>query len=83
MDVPHPVKTLTDPVTLTNPARLKIPTTYILTVEKGKEAKDDGFASQAERARQRGWPVLQLEADHNPQWFTPKTLVVMIEGIIK
>lgn len=83
VDVPHPVKTLTDPVTLTNPARLKIPTTYILTVEKGKEAKDDGFASQAERARQRGWPVLQLEADHNPQWFTPKTLMAMIEGIIK
>jgi hypothetical protein len=51
--------------------------------EKGKEAKDDGFASQAERARQRGWPVLQLEADHNPQWFTPKTLMAMIEGIIK
>lgn len=83
VDVPHPVKTLTDPVSLTNPARLKIPTTYILTVEKGKEAKDDGFASQAERARQRGWPVLQLEADHNPQWFTPKTLVAMMEGIMK
>jgi len=83
LDVPHPVRTLTDRLSLTNPARLTIPTTYILTVEKGKEAKDDGFASQAERARQRGWPVLQLEADHNPQWFTPKTLVAMMEGIMK
>jgi pimeloyl-ACP methyl ester carboxylesterase len=83
VDVPHPVKTLTDPLSLTNPARLKIPTTYILTVEKGKEAKDDGFAAQADRARLRGWPVLQLEADHNPQWFTPKTLVAMLEGIMR
>lgn len=83
VDVPHPMKTLMDPLSLTNPERLKISTTYILTVEKGKDAKDDAFASQADRARQRGWPVLQLEADHNPQWFTPKTLVAMIEGIIK
>jgi pimeloyl-ACP methyl ester carboxylesterase len=78
-DVPHPFKTLSDAITLTNALRLKIPTTYILTVEKGKEAKDDDFATQAERAKKKNWPVLQLEADHNPQWSAPEALV----GILK
>ncbi|MDB5280625.1 MAG: pytH [Ferruginibacter sp.] len=80
-DVPHPFKTLSDKITLTNASRLKIPTTYILTVEKGKEAKDDDFASQAERAKQKHWPVLQLEADHNPQWSAPEALVSILKKV--
>ena len=73
-----PGRTLTDPVTLTNPARLKIPTTYILTVER-QGSERWWLCLTGRHARQRGWPVLQLEADHNPQWFTPKTLMAMIE----
>ena len=42
-DVPHPLKTLTDPIALKNPARLKIKTDYILTVGPGKEPQQDGF----------------------------------------
>jgi pimeloyl-ACP methyl ester carboxylesterase len=80
-DVPHPYKTFTDAISLTNKDRLKIPTTYILTVEKGKEAKDDDFASQAERARKKGWPILVLEADHNAQWSAPVALVDMLKKI--
>ena len=81
-DVPHPYKTLSDSIILKNPMRMKIPTTYILTVEKGKEPKDDGFASQAERAKKREWKVLQLEADHNAQWSAPKELVEILQGIV-
>jgi pimeloyl-ACP methyl ester carboxylesterase len=80
-DVPHSFKTLTDTVFLKNPLRLKIPTTYILTVAKGVDPKDDDFASQAERARKKGWPILQLEADHNPQWSAPEAFVEMLEKI--
>jgi pimeloyl-ACP methyl ester carboxylesterase len=80
-DVPHPYKTFTDAISLINKGRLKIPTTYILTVEKGKEAKDDDFASQAERARKKGWPILVLEADHNAQWSAPVALVDMLKKI--
>ncbi|MDN3656489.1 alpha/beta fold hydrolase [Ferruginibacter paludis] len=80
-DVPHPYKTFTDAISLNNKERLKIPTTYILTVEKGKEAKADDFASQAERAWKKGWPILVLEADHNAQWSAPEALVDMLRKV--
>jgi pimeloyl-ACP methyl ester carboxylesterase len=82
-DVPHPYKTFTDTLILKNSKRLTIPATYILTVDKGKEAKDDGFFLQSERARKKGWPVLQLEADHNPQWSAPEAFVELLEKIRK
>ncbi|MDB6094139.1 MAG: pytH [Verrucomicrobia bacterium] len=71
-DVPHPLKTMTDVLTLTNPAARKIPAVYILTVEKGHAAADDDFAWFADRARKRGWPVIQMEGDHNPYWRQPE-----------
>ncbi|MEW4924036.1 alpha/beta fold hydrolase [Algibacter sp. 2305UL17-15] len=77
-DVPHSLKTWTDKIVLDNPDRLKIPTTFILTVEKDKDPKKDGFASQAERAKSKGWPVLMLESDHNAQWSAPKELTEML-----
>jgi thioesterase domain-containing protein len=78
-DVPHPLKTLTEPVVLKNSLRQKISTTYILTVAKGTDPKDDGFAFHAERAKKKGWPVLILEADHNPQWSAPEALVDILK----
>lgn len=78
-DVPHPLKTFTGNISLRNNARTAIPTTYILTVAKGTDPAADDFASQAERAKKKGWPVWQLEADHNPQWSAPQALVKMLE----
>lgn len=80
-DVPHPLKTLTDTLYLHNSLRTKIPTTYILTVAKGTKPEADDFAAQAERARKKGWPVLQLEADHNPQWSATEAFVEMLRKI--
>ncbi len=80
-DVPHPLKTLSDTLWLNNPLRLKIPTTYILTVAKGTKPEADDFAAFAERARKKGWPVLQLEADHNPQWSAVEVFVEMLGNI--
>lgn len=77
-DEPHPLKTFTDSLSLKNNAALKLPATYILTVDAGKEPKDDDFWSQAQRAKDRGWPVLQLTADHNAQWSAPEALVEML-----
>ncbi len=58
-----------------------IPTTYLLTVERGKSSDKDDFSTQADKARKNGWPVLMLEADHNPQWSTPLQLVLMFQKI--
>ncbi|WP_298532890.1 alpha/beta fold hydrolase [uncultured Algibacter sp.] len=80
MDVPHSLKTWTDKIVLKNPDRLKLSTTFILTVEKDKDPKKDGFASQAKRAKDKNWPVLLLTADHNAQWSAPKELSEMLLG---
>jgi pimeloyl-ACP methyl ester carboxylesterase len=82
-DVPHPAKTWTDPIVLKNPARLNIPSVYILTVEKGMPAASDDFFGQSERARKKGWKMFQLEADHNPQWSKPAELVKMLVEVSK
>ncbi|MBC8053709.1 MAG: alpha/beta fold hydrolase [Sphingobacteriaceae bacterium] len=82
-DVPHSVKTFTERIVLENPEAKQLAATYILTVDSGKRAEDDPFESSAERARKRNWPVLQLEADHNPQWSTPEALVEMLLQVIK
>ena len=80
-DVPQSLKTFTDPIALKSDVARKLPATYILTVEKGKEAKDDDFFSQSQRAKERGWTMLQLTSDHNPQWSAPEALVEMLAGI--
>jgi pimeloyl-ACP methyl ester carboxylesterase len=77
-DVPHPVKTFTDTISLKNPKAAQIPGMYILTVDKGKKPEEDDFASQADRARQKNWPVQILEADHNPQWSVVEKLAEML-----
>ncbi|WP_461130591.1 alpha/beta fold hydrolase [Spirosoma aerophilum] len=78
-DVPQSLKTLTEPVSLKNPAARQLPARYILTVEAGKDPKNDDFAIHAERARQRGWPVVQLTSDHNPQWSAIMPLVNVLD----
>jgi hypothetical protein len=79
--VPQALKTFTESIVLKNKAGLKVPATYILRVDVGKEAKDDDFWLQAQRARERGWPVQQLTADHNAQWSAPEALVEMLAHI--
>ncbi|WP_299556250.1 alpha/beta hydrolase [Seonamhaeicola sp.] len=80
-DVPHPLKTWTDRISLKNPKRLELATTYILTVDKGQDPEKDGFARQAKRAEKKGWTMLQLEADHNAQWSAPEAFVKMLKDI--
>ncbi len=78
-DVPHPLKTFTDPIALKNAAAPRLPATYILTVEAG--SREDEFARFADRARARKWKVVTMEADHNPQWSAPEKLADLLAGI--
>jgi pimeloyl-ACP methyl ester carboxylesterase len=80
-DVPQSLKTFTDRIALKNDAARKLPATYILTVDQGKEARNDDFFPQSQRARERGWSILQLTADHNPQRTAPEALVEMLATI--
>lgn len=80
-DVPHPLKTFTEPISLKNPAAAKVPATYILTVDPGKKPEDDTFFASAERARARGWPVIIMEADHVPNWRKPAETAELLLGL--
>ncbi len=80
-DVPHPLKTMTDPIVLKNPAAATIPGTYILTVEPGKAPADDDFYLFYQRAQARGWPVIVMEADHVPQWRKPAETAALLATI--
>jgi pimeloyl-ACP methyl ester carboxylesterase len=82
-DEPQPLKTFTERIVLKNQSARKLPATYILTVEKGKEAKDDDFYAQSLRAKERGWPVLQLTADHNPQWSATEAFVEILDRVAR
>ncbi len=80
-DVPHPLKTFTDPIVLKNPSAAKVPATYILTVEQGKKPEDDDFSAMSERAKARGWPVLIMEANHVPMWYLPAATAEVLSAI--
>ena len=77
-DVPHPAKTLSEPVSYRNPAALALPVTYILTVDPGRAPEEDGFHGSYLRAQERGWRTQTMEADHNPQWSRPGALVELL-----
>lgn len=80
-DVPHPLRTLTDTLRLVNPARLKIPATYILTVEPSEPG--DAFQPFADRAGARGWPVQVMTADHVPERSDPEALVRLLLQLVQ
>lgn len=73
VDVPQPLLTFTEPIVLENPEAALVPAAFLLTVEGGKEADD--FDAFADRARRRGWQVVEMEGSHNPHWFQPENFV--------
>lgn len=79
-DVPHPAMTFQQPISLTNQvAARKLPTTFIMTVDAGREPKSDPFFRFYERAKARGWATQIMEGDHNLQWSKPRELVELLE----
>jgi pimeloyl-ACP methyl ester carboxylesterase len=79
-DVLMPAKTLSEPITLTNQAlALKIPATYILTVDTNETTAQDDFYRCYQRAQARGWPAWIMEGDHNVQRSHPKELVRLLQ----
>ena len=64
-DVPHPLATFQQPISLTNLNTDHIPGTYILTIEPG--AQTDDFSKYAERAKNKGYQYYELLTGHNPQ----------------
>lgn len=79
-DVPHPLKTFTDTLVLTNQAAGILPGTYILTIDKG--ATQDGFDRYAKRAEARKWRVHRMEnTDHVPERSAPEALAALLRQV--
>ena len=76
-DVPMPVKCFTQPLVLTNQA--KVLATYILTVDAGKSPAEDELYKFYQRAQARGWPVRVMAGDHNVQRTHPQELARLLE----
>lgn len=77
MDTPQPYATLTEKITLgRNSVQTGILPLYILTREKA--AATDAFDPAAARAKQKGWQVKVMTADHNPQRSAPYELSRLI-----
>lgn len=79
-DVPQSAKTFTQPISLKNGDRLKISTTYILTYE-GDNPEKDAFAVFAKRAKDKGWNIVNMPADHNPQMTMPDKLAELLDNV--
>ena len=79
-DVLMPAKTFSEPISLTNQAiAQKLPTTYILSVDKGQQPGQDDFYRFYERAKARDWTAVIMEGDHNVQRSHPNELVKLLE----
>jgi pimeloyl-ACP methyl ester carboxylesterase len=78
--MPQPAKTFSQPIVLKNQeAALKIPTTYILTVDPGKKPEEDTFFRFYERAQSRqGWKTIIMESDHVPQLNQPTEITKLL-----
>lgn len=80
-DVPHPAGTLRQPLELDGAPGAGVRAAYILTRQSGREP--DGFQWAADRAAALGWPVYEMEADHNPQRSARDELVDLIQEIAR
>ncbi|MCX8480529.1 MAG: alpha/beta fold hydrolase [Sediminibacterium sp.] len=78
-DVPHPIKTFTDIISIKNKDANKIPGVYILTVDSGKNAEDDDFYKFSLRAKERKFRYYQMDnTTHIPERDNPTQLANII-----
>ena len=76
-DVPHPLKTFTDKISINNPKAKNLHGLYILTVDSNKKSDEDAFYKFAQRAKNRlNFKYIEmLNTSHIPE----RTLVKSIE----
>lgn len=67
-DVPHPLASFIQPLNFSMDRLSKLPITYVFTYESDKGGKEkDEFYRFYQKAKERNWKIVELEASHNPQ----------------
>jgi hypothetical protein len=81
---PQLVKTLTQPIRLTNPATAAIPRTYVLCRNNWDwDDRDNPLPPDILRARtEPGWDYQELDADHVPMFARPHKLADLLLSLI-
>ena len=77
--VPQPIGTFTEPINLFGDPGNGLPVSYIHTREA--PGAEDGFDRYADRARELGWTMYEMIADHLPQRSKPKELAELLTEI--
>ncbi len=79
-DVPQPLKTFTETISMESPLAKKIPTAYILMKQHGKATFEEWGSK---RAVANGWKVHEMEGGHYSMRDQPEALVEMLKHILK
>jgi pimeloyl-ACP methyl ester carboxylesterase len=81
---PRLVKTLTQPIRLTNSSTAVIPRTYVLCLNNWDwDDRDNPLPPDILRARtEPGWDYRELEADHMPMFARPRDLADLLLSLI-
>ena len=77
-DVPHPYKTLTEPVSYENPKALALNVTYVAFVPEGMTNKQRSEDPSWARAESRGWTMRTFAGDHTVYRVKAKEFVDML-----
>jgi len=82
--VPQSEKTFTEPIKLEHQDEARrVPTTYILTVDKGKTPDQDMFFRYYERAKARGWKTEIMEGPHVVHITQPVETAHLLEAAVE
>ena len=84
--LPQPGAAMREGPSLTNPARLDVPTTVICTSyssEQVKEAVKEGYAFLGGLAELRNVTYVDMPTSHWPMWSRPADLAAIIGGVAR
>lgn len=77
---PHPLKALTTPVTLGNPAARAIPRTFIACTEK--PLSDEEFAAETKKHAELGWGFRTIPTGHDAMITAPEALTSVLLDLV-
>jgi pimeloyl-ACP methyl ester carboxylesterase len=80
---PQPLKTLTDPIVLRNPAARAVPGAYLQFVPEGLQPEQADFGASAARAGARQWPVVVMTGEHSKPNINPEPVARQILAFIE
>lgn len=80
---PHPLKCMTQPLAINNPAAAVIPRTYLYcTADKQPGSSYGGISESAQRAREAGWSYHEIDATHSVLRTHPQDVARLLLSLV-